>query len=86
MKTALEELIEALENNPDGRYFLEQYWVEDLVTKDQEQRAELIKAVAVESYQDGINSVCEIESNGSKIVDCFAEQYYNEVIKPKYGI
>jgi len=59
--TAIEEFFEGIE----------------LLTKEAEQRAELIKAVAVESYKQGlIDWWSESEKK--------AEQYYNEVIKPKY--
>jgi len=84
MKTALEELIEALENNADGRYFLEQYWVKDLLTKEQEQRAELIKAVAVECYKASLPTARNAYEKNQDNLE--AELYYNEVIKPKYEI
>ena len=88
MKTALEELIESLNELNDWGDLADSNYsmLHDLVTKAQEQRAELIKAVAVKSYKAGCFKAITDLTVVNQGADKLAEAYYNEVIKPKYEI
>jgi len=54
------------------------------ITKEKEQREELIKEIAIECLDLQLN---EVEETYKKFgCEEIAEQYYNEVIKPKYKL
>ena len=80
MKTALEELIEVLKEN-DMLPLPYPHDIEEFLTKEQQQRAELIKSVSVESYDEGWEN--GNGANGIRGVEMTGTQFYNEVIKPK---
>ena len=91
MKTPIEELIETLNRKPldwwqDSNVIRNMVIgeAEQLLTKEKEQREELIKEVCIKSYNEGYTQK-SIEDLPKRSRDRFldAEQYYNEVIKPK---
>lgn len=56
--------------------------IHEILTKEKEQIDELIKEICIESYQ--IGAECgEMFKNENRCFKSDAEQYYNEVIKPK---
>jgi len=88
--TALEELIHELEetirihgdDSLNGLLAIER--ARELLTKEKEQREELIKEVAIECLDLQLN---EVEETYKKFgCEEIAEQYYNQVIKPKYKL
>jgi len=57
------------------------------MSKEKEQREELIKEVCIESYKEGWKYGYNIAKGNAIILkSSTAEQYYNEVIKPKYKL
>jgi len=85
--TAIEELIHELEetirihgdDSLNGLLAIER--ARELLTKEKEQREELIKEVCYKSFMQGM----EIGNRQSLHIG-FADRFYNEVIKPKYKL
>jgi len=90
-QTPIEELIEneITDLYHEGKYDYDTYsrlhdLLSDIVTKEKEQREELIKEIAIECLDLQLN---EVEETYKKFgCEEIAEQYYNEVINPKYKL
>jgi len=89
MKTPLEELLSIVEELKSKNQEIDTNGLEDWlnsvgIPKEKEQREELIKEVCIESYKKGLTrGMCYDDEIYHKRKWNDAEQYYNEVIKPK---
>ena len=84
MKTPLEELLSIVEELKSKNQEIDTNGLEDWlnsvgIPKEKEQREELIKEAFVAGAECG-----EMFNNENRCFKSDAEQYYNEVIKPKY--
>ena len=90
----LRALVESNEEHHDYRISTEAVKlcldeIEEAITKEAQQREELVKAVAVESHFKGSEMVCRntnipLSEEDEKALHLDAEDHYNEVIKQKY--
>jgi hypothetical protein len=93
MKTPLEELLSIVEELKSKNQEIDTNGLEDWlnsvgIPKEKEQREKLIKEVCIEAHFKGSEMVCRnvsipVFEEDEKALRLDAEDYYNEVIKPK---
>ena len=84
-QTPIEELIENIKSEKAEGILFDMEMLNDLLTKEKEQREELIKGVYADALIDQTIFDCgDINKQELSTIKEKAEQYYNEVFKPKY--